>query len=273
MGVNLLAVERSDDDIAVLLEANATIERAYLQQDSGCVSYVVTQRSRRLFVKSARTDAGQDSLRRAEALHRAIRHPVLPRLLHTFRAADAPVHVYEGVPGEILYDYVSMDGERGRSDPSSPHRRFRNLPVGRILEALDAVFNLHVAIAAAGFVAVDFYDGCILHDFDGHRTWVCDLDEYRPGPFNLDAERLPGSRRFMAPEELVRDSTIDQRTNVFTLGRTAAVFLGGGNLNSPDWRGGEALREVARRATSPERVRRYETVAGFVKAWGRAAGS
>ena len=72
-------------------------------------------------------------------------------------------------------------------------------------------------MAAAGFVSVDLYDGCFLYDFDRHEMRLIDLDEYRPAPFVVDAERLPGSRRYMAPEEFQRGVTIDERTMAFHL--------------------------------------------------------
>lgn len=51
---------------------------------------------------------------------------------------------------------------------------------------------------------------------------------------------LPISLRFMAPEEFERGALIDERTTVFTMGRTAFVCLG-------DDIGG-AMGEVVRRA-------------------------
>ncbi|MFC2078297.1 serine/threonine protein kinase [Candidatus Bipolaricaulota bacterium] len=271
MAIDLLSIDQAEIELEALLKSCGRIVRAYRQQDSGCVSYVVDHGSRRLFVKAAITDAGAESLTRAAALHAAVRHPALPTLLNTFRCIERPVHVYEWVSGTVLYDYVTMDGERGRCDPTSAHARFRVLPVTRILDALDVIYDLHVRIAATGFIAVDFYDGCVLYDFDEHRTWICDLDEYRPGPFTLDAERLPGSRRFMAPEEFVHGSTIDQRTNVFTLGRTAAVLLSDGDVSSPSWRGRATQRVAIERATSIDRSARFPSVASFVDAWTCAA--
>ncbi len=270
MSLDLTSIREADAPIEAIVRGAGEVVRAYRQQDSGCVSYVLDVAKGRFFVKAARTDAARESLRRAEALHEAIRSPTLPRLLNVFSTPEGPAHVYEWVPGEILYDYVTMDGERGRADPSLAHARFRKLPAVLILDALSVIYDLHVQIAGAGFVAVDFYDGCILYDFGKHRTWVCDLDEYRPGPFTLDGPRLPGSRRFMAPEEFVRGSTIDQRTNVFTLGRTAAVLLSDGDLESGAWRGTDRKREVLRRATSRDRGGRYDSVAAFVRAWREA---
>jgi serine/threonine-protein kinase len=83
----------------------------------------------------------------------------------------------------------------------------------------------------------------------------------------LDADRLPGSTRFMAQEEFVRGSTIDQTTNVFTLGRAAAEFLGGGQASHETWRASPGLLNVIHRAIQPDRAQRYPSVADFVDAW------
>ncbi|MGD2077904.1 MAG: serine/threonine protein kinase, partial [Chloroflexota bacterium] len=104
-------------------------------------------------------------------------------------------------------------------------------------------------------------------DFEQHQTHLCDLDEYRPGPFVLGDERLPGSRRFMAPEEWQRGATIDQVTSVYTLGRTAVILLGDGQLDGSGWRGSPALQAVIARATSVDRAARQQSVAQFVAEW------
>jgi serine/threonine-protein kinase len=145
------------------------------------------------------------------------------------------------------------DGDR------SALERFRRLPVDEIRWALDAILDAHVAIAAAGWVSVDLYDGCFLYDFDGGGMHVIDLDEYRPGPFVLAADRLPGSRRYMAPEEWVRGATIDERTTVHRLGRTVQQLLTD--------RGTDGERAVAARATDPDPDRRHPTVAALVADW------
>ena len=148
--------------------------------------------------------------------------------------------------------------------------RFRSLPVCEILDALDTILDAHVLLADRGFVASDFYDGCIIYDFDGRRVFLCDLDEYRHGPFVLRMDRNYGSTRFMAPEEFQRGAVIDQVTNVFSLGRAATVLLGDGTESLGAWRGSDALREVVVRATSPDRTRRHQSVRVFVEEWREA---
>jgi serine/threonine-protein kinase len=170
----------------------------------------------------------------------------------------------------VLYG-AEQRGELARSDPRTAHSRLRALPAERIGAALDTIYDVHLELARHGFVAVDFYDGSILYDFTGHRTWVCDLDSYRPGPFVLEAERLPGSTRFMAPEEFARGALVDGVTNVFTLGRAALILLGDGGHDPGAWQGNPAQWEVALRASRDERSERYPSVAEFVRAWRSAS--
>ena len=70
------------------------------------------------------------------------------------------------LPGEDLYDYTRSRGVSGRSNPKNPHARFRALPVSRILDSLETIYAAHLQLAENGFIAVDFYDGCILYDFE-----------------------------------------------------------------------------------------------------------
>jgi len=82
------------------------------------------------------------------------------------------------------------------------------------------------AVANAGFVAVDFYGGAIIYDFENQHVhlWRSRLVSARSLTGSI-ATGSNGSTRFMAPEEFRRGATIDERTTVFTLGRAACVFL------------------------------------------------
>ncbi len=185
---------------------------------------------------------------------------MLPPFRRAIESPRGPVLVYDFVEAEGLNPAGTT--ARDREDPVHPHARFRALPVADVLRSLDAVYGLLLLLAERGYVGVDWYDGCLLHGFASGRTFVCDLDEFREGPFTVEEDRLPGSTRFMAPEELVRGSRIDQVTNVFSYGRTAEVLLR--DRLSP------AQTAVVARATHAERSQRYPSVATFVEAW-RAA--
>ncbi|XVV08653.1 hypothetical protein ACQP2X_27820 [Actinoplanes sp. CA-131856] len=119
-------------------------------------------------------------------------------------------------------------------------------------------------------MAGDFYDGSLIYDFTAHRMSVVDLEHYRPGPYRNEIGRMLGSRRFMAPEEFTAGAMIDQRTSVFTLGRTVLVLLGDGTTERAAFRGTAALWEVAVRACRPAPVDRQGDLAAFGGEWREA---
>jgi serine/threonine protein kinase len=233
------------------------------EQDSACVSYGTVVDGKRWFVKRATTAAAARSLRNAVVVHDAVRHDTIV----------APAHVVVDVTGRPILVYKWCEGivlnqaTRHRSDRSGL-ARFQSLPVVEVAEALGAILSAHLAVSAAGYVAVDLYDGCFLYDFDAHVMRLIDLDEYRPGPFTVEADRLPGSRRYMAPEEHLRGAVIDERTTVFNLGRTLFHLLD----SASGWRGTAAQRAVVDTATRPSPSDRFADVASLAGAWHRASG-
>jgi serine/threonine-protein kinase len=246
-----------------------------LTQDSGNVSYGVQIDTERYFVKTAgNPDAPRPALEhlgRVTLLRNAIRlrescdHFTLPKLYRIIESPFGPLLVYEWLNGELLGVYRAQ-----RNDPASAFQRFRSLPVATILKCLDAIFDLHDEIVRAGWIAVDFYDGCLIYDFAMERLGVVDLDHYREGPFYNEMGRMFGSTRFMSPEEFKLGALINEQTNVFLMGRTALVFLSDGTLNAGAFRGSRALFEVVAKACEPERPRRFDSMAAFCRAW-RAA--
>jgi serine/threonine-protein kinase len=247
--------------------ASGVVFATFGQQDSGCTSFGVEVEGRRLFVKVAHEEAGVASLRRAVALHHDVRHPAIVPLLGQVEVPAGLALVMPWVEGEVLYG-APWGGSVARADPTGPHARFRRLPTPDVLRAVARIFDAHTVVADHGYVAVDLYDGCFLYDFDRREVHLCDLDEYRPGPFVLAEDRLPGSLRFMAPEERRRGATIDERTTVHALGRTALVLLDEEDLSGRFRASYEALA-VAQRASHPEPDERYQTVAELVEAWRR----
>lgn len=268
MSLALIETPSIDCEIELYLKQLGDVFHVFRWQDSGCVSYGVECGGKRWFAKYSKEPQGIERLRRAEVLHKQVQHPAIANLHNVIGCPDGLALVYDWLPGELLYDYITHRGQQGRNNPGSPHYRFRNLPVEKILAAIDVIFDLHVLVAEKGFIAVDFYDGSILYDFETERTSVIDLDEYRPGPFTLEADRLPGSRRYMAPEEKVRGSQIDQVTNVYTLGRLVVELLGGGSVERLGSYGN--MKAVIMRAVDSDRAGRYPSVKSFVEAWSQA---
>jgi serine/threonine-protein kinase len=246
-----------------------------LTQDSGNVSYGVEVAGSRYFVKTAghpddprpvlEHSARVALLRNAIRLRERCNHFTLPRLYRVIESPSGPLLVYQWLDGELLGASRAQ-----RDDPATAFQRFRSLPASAIRACLTAVFELHDEIARAGWVAVDFYDGCLLYDFATGRLGVVDLDMYREGPFRNEMGRMFGSTRFMAPEEFELGALIDEQTNVFTMGRTALAFLSDGTLNADAFRGPRTLFKVIAKACDPRRSCRFESMAAFCRAW-RAA--
>jgi serine/threonine-protein kinase len=253
-------------EVEPYLRAVGEVFRAFRTQDSGCVSYGVRlPDGTRWFVKQATTGPARRSLDRAWAFHRAVRHPVIVPQLHRIAARDGrTATVMPWREGECLH--TSAEADTNPSRPDRPLTRFRALPVRRILLALDRVLDAHLAVEAADHVAVDLYDGSFLYDFEGDALHLIDLDEYRPGPFVLTDDRLPGSRRFMAPEEWRRGAVVDIRTTAYVLGRTARLLLDAGD-DERAFRGTAAQLTVIERATRADQGERFRSVRELVAAW------
>ena len=236
-------------------------------QDSGNVSYGARVGEERFFIKTAgspgdgtavlRHDERVALLRNAVRLARSVCDPALPALRNVVESAEGPLLVYDWVDGEL----VGTPAAR-RSDPDSPFARFRSLDPAERAAALDAVFRLHVKLAVRGWIASDFYDGSLIYDFARRRIHVVDLDSYRDAPFSNDMGRMFGSTRFMAPEEFELGARIDERTTVFTMGRTVAQFMALGTAD---------IDGLVARACHPDPRRRFQSLPEFYAAWSRLA--
>ena len=275
----LLSVTSIAEDPGVYVRHHGIVVKEYghLTQDSGNVSWLVDLGTRRVFVKTAGDDspppAGTavpylDHERRVRLLRNAVdlaascRHPALPSLLNVTESPHGPVLVYEAAPGEL----VGVPRAR-RDDPASAYQRFAHLPTDQLLGVFDVLIDLHVALAEAGWVARDLYDGCLIVDFTTASLTVIDLDTYSRGPTVNDMGRMFGSTRFMAPEELELGAVIDERTTTYTLGRLAWHFGTRLTERPENFCGPPSLANVVQQACRPAPADRHACVASFAEAW------
>lgn len=98
---------------------------------------------------------------------------------------------------------------------------------------------------------------------------MCKSDIYRvPASVINTMGRMWGSPRFMSPEEFEKGASIDEITNVYTLGAIAFEILGNNQIRTIEhWKAPQKLFEVAKRATNNERSQRYQSISGFYTAW------
>jgi serine/threonine-protein kinase len=173
-------------------------------------------------------------------------------LRRVVRCADGTLLIYDHAEGETL------TGLEARS-------RFYALPAEEKRAALETLFDALAAVCDAGWVFVDVYEGNIMYDYAARRFHVFDFDLCEPGDgFILAMERNYGSSRLMAPEEFEKGAWIDQRTNVFNLGRIATLALKDEPLPP-------GLAAVLATATQLERTHRHATVREFASAFARGA--
>ena len=216
-------------------------------------------------------EAAVERLRRAIPMYQDLEHPNLIKLVNHFDVGNGYAGVFEWFEGECLHPHWSFPPPLKYTHPDSPYFRFRQLAIDLRLTALDEIFQFHVHVEAMGCVAIDFYDGSILYDFSTNTTRICDIDFYTKKPFVNNLRRLWGSSRFMSPEEFEMGAAIDERTNVFNMGATAFVLLGGeADRSLSKWEASEALYEVALRAVDSNRTKRYSSVAEFYPRMGRS---
>jgi serine/threonine-protein kinase len=260
-----------------------TVFRVFDQQDSGNLSFgVLGQDGERKFVKyaGARTIHAGDTGTPAEAInylkssvsiYENLAHDTLIELKDHFATEHGYACVFNWVEGDCLHSHWDFPPPAKYEDPRSPYYRFKQLPVKTRIQAMEQILDFHIEVQRRGYVAVDFYDGSLIYDFDKQAMKICDIDLYQKGSFTNTMGRMWGSSRFMSPEELELGAPIDGVTNVFNMGAMAFSLLGGElDRSYAMWDGGEALYQVVMRAVDPERASRYASVAELGAAWKKA---
>ena len=231
-------------------------------QDSGNVSYGVEVDRTRFFVKTAGSIADGSphfshaervaALRNAARISASVYHRSLPVLRNVIETEAGPMLVYDWVVGDLVRNALT---------------RVRGLPSTLIQSLVAEICNPHVSLVDGGWIACDFYDGAMIYNFDRNVAYAIDLDSYHHGAFTNTVGRMFGSTRFMAPEEFEFGAPIDERTTVFTLGRTAAVLLSDGSLRRGPFRGSEGQYEAMLHACETHPDNRFQTVVELFSAW------
>ena len=160
-----------------------------------------------------------------------------------------------------------VDGDcMGRMYPAQ-HKKFMALPVKDKLKVFTDILDFFEYIASQNYVAIDFYDGSIMYDFECGKTTICDIDFYRKQPCTNDMGRMWGSSRFQAPEEFQLGAVIDEITNVYTVGTTAFALFGEYNRTRDKWQLSDELFEVVARAVNDDRTKRQQSIRQFIDEW------
>jgi len=238
------------------------------RQDSGNLCLGMQKDGKRFFLKIAGAATVRSNVTPEEAVGRMketvpvyqdLRHPKLAELLE-----------HRAIPGGYLQVFAWFDGKcMGMMYDS--RERFLALPNGKKLAIYRDILDFHRHVNQRGYVAIDFYDGCILYNFDTQETMFCNIEFYAKMPFVNNMGRLWGSSRYMSPEEFQLGAVIDERSNVFCMGAAAFDLFGGGMDRSREkWGLSDALFSIATQAIIAEREDRYPTIKAYGEAWGEA---
>ncbi len=242
--------------------------KVYDDQDSGNICFGTEKDGRRFFLKFAGAPTlracispkeAAANLQNAMQPYHALRHPAL----------ICPVEE-KAVAGGFLAVFPWEETEcMGRQYPDS-HKQFMALPVEEKLQIFAAIGDFLRHTAGQHYTAIDFYDGSILYDFTAKRTWICDIDFFRPQPCVNDMGRMWGSSRFMSPEEYQLGAALDEVTNVYTLGAMAFALFADSKRDRDSWPLSDALYHIASTATQNDRSLRQQSIAQFMEEWNNA---
>ena len=142
-----------------------------------------------------------------------------------------------------------------------------NLPIEARMKVFGDIVDFLRFVNDSGYVAIDFYDGSILYDFENGKTTICDIDLFRKKPYVNNRGRMWGSSRFMSPEEFERGAEIDEVTNVYTVGAFAFALFSEYNRTYEKWPLSRDLFMVASKATDHDRSARQPSLQQFWNEW------
>lgn len=238
--------------------------KVFDDQDSGNLCFGVKNGEKRYFVKFAGAPTEQysgkldDAIARLKAsvqVYQDLKHPNLIRFIKAEEIGHGFAVIFDWVDGECM----------GLQYPIS-HSKFMQIPMEMKMRVFEDIMMFHAHVAAQGYVAIDFYDGSIMYDFDNNQTIICDIDFYQKTPY-CGSMGLWGSKRFISPEEITDGAVIDEVTNVYTMGATAFALFADSNRSYEAWPLNKDLFEVAKKAVNDERSQRQQSIKQLMEEW------
>lgn len=266
------------------------------QNDSGNISFGVYNGKEKFFVKVAglsTSNASQSqedticALKTAIPIYENIKHPNLIQLVKHYSVNDLYIAIFKWAEGDCLFDHWNFEKYAKNSTLIPPAKRFKQLSLSQKIISADVLFSFLETVSDSGYVAVDFYDGSIMYDFQNDTITICDIDLFRQKPaWNDMGEDYWGTKRLKAPEEYQYGAVIDEITNVYTLGALLFDSFFGNYSNSEiqkryqkhifepcsieNWELNRTCYEIAKKAVSKERKNRYSSIQEFHKDWKEA---
>lgn len=275
------------------LQSFGEVFAVFAQNDSGNISFGADNGEEKFFIKvaglktteSIRTqEEAVTTLKMAMPIYEDIQHTNLIKLIKHFSLDELYIAVFKWAAGDCLFDHWNFEEYYRNPHLVPPAKRFKKMPIAKRIAAAEVLFSFLETVSKSGYVAVDFYDGSIMYDFDSDTITICDIDYFQKRPtFNDMGENFWGTKRIKAPEEYRYGDVIDEATNVYTLGALLFDSFFGNytemeirqryRMNAfvpcsfDNWELSKACYAVAQKAVLSEKSGRYTSIAAFHKDW------
>lgn len=255
---------KSSFDFSFLKKYGAVF-KVFDDQDSGNICFGIQHNDRKIFVKFAgapteqfngSTDEAIERLQSSAFVYQSLHHENLIKFIKSEKVGHGFALIFEWCNGECM----------GRMYPAS-RKKFIDMNVELKKKVFDDIISFFIYIASEKFVAIDFYDGSILYDFDENKTIICDIDFFRKMPVVNDMGRMYGSSLFQSPEELKFGEVIDEVSNVYTIGATAFALFADFDRTGNKWILSKKSLKVAQKAINDDRCKRQKSIAEFAVEW------
>ena len=250
--------------------------KVFDEQGSGNISFGVQDGEKKYFVKFAGapklnyienrvsgtvdTASAVKMLKAAVPLYTELAHPSLIKFVSAEEIGGGYATIFE---------WENAIGIEPRNSPD--YMRFMQMPVDKKMQAFGDIMAFHAHVAAKGYVAIDFYDGSILYDYDKEKVIICDIDLYQKSPFiNVENFGTVGSARYVSPEKCVEDAIIDEISNVYTMGATAFSLFAFANRSPEAWTLNNELYNIVKKAVSDNRSQRQQSIEQLIAEWSAA---
>lgn len=240
--------------------------KVYDDQDSGNICFGIQNGDKKLFVKFAGAPTEQSCISTEEAIanlrstlpiYKNLTHPNLIKFMDAQEIGSGFAMIFEWVDAESMHPMY----------PQS-RKKFMSMSLETKHQVFHDILSFLAYVAKEEYIAIDFYDGSIMYDFNNNRTVICDIDFFVKAPYINNMGQMWGSSRFMSPEEYKLGAPIDEVTNVYTIGAMAFTLFGNATDRCIEkWKLSKELFEVAKKAVSDNRSQRQQSIKQFIKEW------
>lgn len=250
------------------IHAFGRVFRVFDHLISGNLCFGVENEQGRFFIKYAGAptinylgypEEAIERLQKAAQTYQVLAHPAIPPLLGMEETPHGLLCVFPWLSGFPL-------------GPLPQHfDAMRRLSVIDRLAMLDPVFSLLALASQRDYIAAGLADNHLLVDFQKPSLTLCSVDDFVKMPCVNARGRLPGAPWYLAPEAYHTGASLDEGVTVYAMGALAMTFLGDRDAPSPSsWCAAPRLYEVAKKALSHEKTKRFPSAQSFLDAWRQA---